>query len=72
MAIIGRVVHFSVDLVLISTALAGIRRSTGLTPALDGADSTVRGIVKGYLNIGERTIDYAKSQLSDTRYFKRE
>ncbi|KAJ1966059.1 hypothetical protein GGI12_000324 [Dipsacomyces acuminosporus] len=65
-------IHYSIDLVLVSTALAGIRRSTGLTPALGGADSTVRSVARAYLDIGERTLDIAKSQLADSKYFKRD
>ncbi|KAJ1951412.1 hypothetical protein EC988_004053 [Linderina pennispora] len=71
MAIIGRAIHYGVDLVLVSTALAGIRRSTGLTPNLDGTGSTVQGLARQYLDIGERIIDYSRAQLeSGSRFFK--
>ncbi|KAJ2790215.1 hypothetical protein GGI18_001937 [Coemansia linderi] len=72
----GRLFHYGVDLVLISTALAGIRRSTGLTllsrPKLDDTNSTVQGVVKQYLDVGERVIDYAKPWLADSKLFKRQ
>ncbi|KAJ2471348.1 hypothetical protein GGI02_002333 [Coemansia sp. RSA 2322] len=68
---IGRLIHYSIDLVLVSTALAGIRRSTGLTPKLDEANSAVQGVLRQYLDVGEHVIDYAKPWLADSKLFTR-
>ncbi|KAJ2737171.1 hypothetical protein IW152_000192 [Coemansia sp. BCRC 34962] len=72
MAMFGRLIHYGIDLVLISTALAGIRRSTGLTPKLDNTSSTAQGVVRQYLDVGERVIDYAQPWLTDSKLFKRQ
>ncbi|KAJ2747949.1 hypothetical protein GGI20_000036 [Coemansia sp. BCRC 34301] len=70
MAMIGRLVHYGIDFVLISTALAGIRRSTG--PKLDDVNSTIQGMVRQYLDVGERMIDYASPWLADSRLFTKQ
>ncbi|KAJ2723883.1 hypothetical protein GGI07_002346 [Coemansia sp. Benny D115] len=51
MVIVGKLVHYGIDLVLVSTVLAGIRRSTGLTPALRDESGTINMGIKRYLEI---------------------
>ncbi|KAJ2462410.1 hypothetical protein GGI02_005468, partial [Coemansia sp. RSA 2322] len=62
---IGKLVHIGVDLVLLSTALAGIRRSTGLKVKTDSlVDSKdMQGYIQQYLNVGEKTLDLAAWQM---------
>ncbi|KAJ1802161.1 hypothetical protein LPJ56_006232 [Coemansia sp. RSA 2599] len=72
MAVLGKLVHYSIDLALISTALAGIRRTTGLTPRIDNPSGTVGMAVKRYLEVGELVIDHSSAWLASTKYFKRE
>ncbi|KAJ1993467.1 hypothetical protein GGI25_002787, partial [Coemansia spiralis] len=57
--VLGKLIHYSVDLVLVSTALAGIRRSTGYKLNTENLveNKDVRGYLDKYLAIGERTID---------------
>ncbi|KAJ2493828.1 hypothetical protein IWW37_000214 [Coemansia sp. RSA 2050] len=55
MAMFGRLIHYGIDLVLISTALAGIRRSTGLTPKLDNTSSTAQGVYTVAAQVGENS-----------------
>ena len=50
----GRFFHLMVDAVLISIALSGIKRSTGLTPAVQRLpNKDVRNLVRVYLETGE-------------------
>ncbi|KAJ2520615.1 hypothetical protein H4217_001920 [Coemansia sp. RSA 1939] len=72
MGAIGKAVHVSLDLVLISIAMAGIRRSTGLTITKKDPNSTVYRAAKSYLEIGERAVDFAQPLLASSKYFERE
>lgn len=51
----GAVVHFAVDLVLVSMVLAGIRRSTGLE--LNYSKSDLRYYISKYVALGEIMFD---------------
>jgi hypothetical protein len=84
---LGRLIHLSIDAVLVSTVLAGISRSSGLQyPFLLPGGSTnfffrvktdnvenkeVRSAVTKYLNIGEWVIDQSVAFMSTTSYFER-
>ncbi|KAJ1732419.1 hypothetical protein LPJ61_002057 [Coemansia biformis] len=69
---IGRLVHVAADLVLVSVALAGIRRSTGMTPALTNPDSAVQSVARKYLEAGERILDAVQTQMAGSAYVKRD
>jgi len=57
---LGRVVHLGVDAILLSAFLAGIKRSTGLTPALSQVpNKDVRELLRTYLEVGEYVFDFA-------------
>ncbi|SCU85179.1 LAME_0D00408g1_1 [Lachancea meyersii CBS 8951] len=72
MAILGKAVHFSIDLALISVCLAGVKRNTGLTPKLDSIEDThIRGYMLKYLNLGESCYDYTVASLGSSKYFAR-
>lgn len=72
MAILGKAIHISVDLVLLLTVLAGIRRNTGITPKLDTVDLLdMRYYVGKYLNVGETVFDHAAAYLGSSDYFTR-
>jgi Fungal protein of unknown function (DUF1748) len=84
---LGRLIHLSIDAVLVSTVLAGISRSSGLQyPFLPPGCSTnvffrvktdnvenkeVRSAVTKYLNIGEWVMDQTVAFMSTTSYFER-
>ncbi|KAJ2817928.1 hypothetical protein IWW50_005996 [Coemansia erecta] len=73
--VLGKVVHLSVDLVLLSTALAGIRRSTGYKLNTDSlSDSkSVQEYADKFLLIGEKTINFAAWQMSSLpKYFDKD
>ncbi|CAL1702068.1 unnamed protein product [Somion occarium] len=56
----GSLIHLGIDAVLISAFLAGIKRSTGLTPRLsDVPNKDIRQILRSYLELGEYIFDFA-------------
>ncbi|CAI4377891.1 AIC_G0025680.mRNA.1.CDS.1 [Saccharomyces cerevisiae] len=69
---IRKLVHISIDLVLVSTCLAGIKRNTGLTPKVETLDNqTMRNYMKRYLNLGESVYDYSVATCGSSTYFAR-
>ncbi|UZJ53525.1 hypothetical protein CBS101457_002845 [Exobasidium rhododendri] len=68
----GRFFHLMVDAVLISMALSGIKRSTGLTPAVRRLpNKDVRNFFKIYLETGEWIMDLSVVVLGRSNYFER-
>ncbi|SCV72117.1 BQ2448_4811 [Microbotryum intermedium] len=54
----GRLMHLTFDVLLISACLAGIKRSTGLSPALSRiASKDLRQLFVTYLELGEWVMD---------------
>ncbi|KAG0354685.1 hypothetical protein BC939DRAFT_440717 [Gamsiella multidivaricata] len=69
---LGKLVHYAADAILISAVLAGIKRSTGLTVASNKIESKdVRSAVDKYLSIGEWIMDQGIVFLSSSKYFER-
>ncbi|KAK9451623.1 uncharacterized protein V1518DRAFT_409057 [Limtongia smithiae] len=69
---IGRIIHYSVDLVLVSAVLAGVKRSTGLAFKTDSIESTdVRSAVTKYLDVGEWVLDTSVAFMNSSPYFIR-
>ncbi|KZO93238.1 DUF1748-domain-containing protein [Calocera viscosa TUFC12733] len=51
---LGKLFHYAFDAVLLSAFLAGVRRSTGLTPALALVpNKDIRQLLRSYLELGE-------------------
>ncbi|KAI9660424.1 MAG: hypothetical protein M1821_009774 [Bathelium mastoideum] len=73
--LLGRITHFAFDAVLFSAFLAGVRRSTGLTPSLrqeSVSESTeVRKWLDRYLWLGEAVMDQGVAVMSSSSYFER-
>ncbi|ETN38669.1 uncharacterized protein HMPREF1541_06706 [Cyphellophora europaea CBS 101466] len=81
--VLGRVAHYAFDAVLISTVLAGIKRSTGLTPtSLKAAsmpnspkntdtEQNVQAWLDRYLGVGEWVMDQSIAVMSSSSYFER-
>ncbi|CAO3609250.1 unnamed protein product [Mucor hiemalis] len=66
----SKLLHYAFDAVLITTVLAGIKRSTGLQPATAKIESkTVREYVDKYLGIGEWVFDMSVAYLNHSSYF---
>ncbi|EZF24354.1 hypothetical protein H112_03211 [Trichophyton rubrum D6] len=73
--VFGRLTHYAFDAVLFSAFLAGIKRSTGLTPSLNSDKITESKEVKrwldGYLGVGEWVMDQSIAVLGSSGYFER-
>ncbi|KAI0078773.1 DUF1748-domain-containing protein, partial [Panus rudis PR-1116 ss-1] len=68
----GRLFHYAFDAVLISTVLAGVKRSSGFTPATQNiGDETVRKVADQYLGIGETIFDMLQGTAVTSSYFRR-
>lgn len=69
---IGKAFHISIDLALVSTCLAGIKRNTGLTLKLENIENEqARIYTTKYLNIGESFYDNAVAACGSSKYFVR-
>ncbi|KAI0311564.1 hypothetical protein OF83DRAFT_1068612 [Amylostereum chailletii] len=69
---IGKLVHYAFDAVLVSTLAAGVRRSTGFAPDTGAiADSTIRSFAEKYLGVGETIFDMVQGTAVNSSYFKR-
>ncbi|EJD06715.1 DUF1748-domain-containing protein [Fomitiporia mediterranea MF3/22] len=72
MAMLGRLVHYTFDAVLLSTVLAGVRRSSGFSPDSSTiGDPTLRSIADRFLGVGERIFDTVQATAVNSNYFKR-
>ncbi|KAF2453925.1 hypothetical protein BDY21DRAFT_374447 [Lineolata rhizophorae] len=73
--VLGRIAHYAFDAVLISAFLAGVRRSTGLTPSVRAesvSDSpSVKKWVDNYLWVGETVMDQSVAFMGTSSYFER-
>ncbi|KAF5341811.1 hypothetical protein D9611_001748 [Ephemerocybe angulata] len=69
---IGKLVHYAVDAALLSTVLAGVRRSSGFSPDTSGiSDPTIRGVADKFLGVGETVFDMLQGTAVNSSYFKR-
>ncbi|KAF9975560.1 hypothetical protein BGZ73_000772 [Actinomortierella ambigua] len=69
---IGKVVHYAADAILVSAVLAGIKRSTGLTVNSNKIEnSDVRDAVDKFLGVGEWVVDQSILVMSASQYFER-
>ncbi|KAL4918956.1 hypothetical protein BDW62DRAFT_180186 [Aspergillus aurantiobrunneus] len=73
--VVGRLTHYAFDAVLLSAFLAGVKRSTGLTPSLSSDKVTdnkdFKKWIDNYLGVGEWVMDQSIAVLSSTSYFER-
>ncbi|RYO90023.1 hypothetical protein DL764_008504 [Monosporascus ibericus] len=72
---IGRLTHYAFDAVLISTVLAGMRRSTGLSLDTERISpdkaSEVSKWVDRYLGVGEWVMDQSTAVAGASGWFRR-
>ncbi|PVU88494.1 hypothetical protein BB559_005555 [Furculomyces boomerangus] len=69
---LGKLIHFGFDLVLISALLAGIRRTTGLTEDEDPSTRFEDTYIKKYLRLGEKAFDFVVGTMTVfPKYFVR-
>ncbi|KAF4614102.1 hypothetical protein D9613_007698 [Agrocybe pediades] len=70
--VLGKLVHYTVDAVLLSTVVAGIRRSSGFSPdATAISDPTIRSVAEKFLGVGETVFDMVQATAVNSSYFKR-
>ncbi|KAM5532701.1 hypothetical protein V8D89_013593 [Ganoderma adspersum] len=56
---LGTLIHLGIDAALLSAFLAGIKRTTGLTPKLsDVPNKDIRQLLRSYLEFGEYLFDF--------------
>ncbi|GAA5795026.1 DUF1748-domain-containing protein [Helicostylum pulchrum] len=66
----SKILHYTFDAILLTTVLAGIKRSTGIQPATSKIESTtIRGYVDKYLGFGEWVFDMSVVYFSHSSYF---
>ncbi|KAG1718267.1 DUF1748-domain-containing protein [Suillus lakei] len=69
---LGRIVHYAVDAVLVSTIITGIRRSSGF--AVDTtliSDPTMCSFADRFLGVGETIFDMATATSVKSDYFRK-
>ncbi|KAF4594456.1 hypothetical protein GQ602_000069 [Ophiocordyceps camponoti-floridani] len=72
--VVGRLTHYAIDAVLISTVLAGMKRSTGLTfrtEKVSGENREVSKWLDKYLGVGEWVMDQSVAIAGSSGYFER-
>ncbi|KAI0346293.1 DUF1748-domain-containing protein [Trametopsis cervina] len=70
--VLGRLFHYAVDAVLLSTVLAGVKKSSGLSPSTTSiTDPTMRSLTDRYLGVGETIFDMIQATAVNSQYFKR-
>ncbi|KAI9437803.1 hypothetical protein F5148DRAFT_1294146 [Russula earlei] len=70
--VLGRLTHYAIDAVLLSTVLAGVKRSTNF--AFDTefiSNPTIRSITEQYLGFGETMFNALQGTIVTSPYFKR-
>ncbi|KZV80345.1 DUF1748-domain-containing protein [Exidia glandulosa HHB12029] len=69
---ITKLVHVAFDAALVSTAIAGLRRSSGFRPATENiSDPTFRSAAERFLGVGETVFDFAQATAVNSSYFTR-
>ncbi|KJA23012.1 hypothetical protein HYPSUDRAFT_138454 [Hypholoma sublateritium FD-334 SS-4] len=69
---LGKLVHYTADAVLLSTVVAGIRRSSGFSPDTSSiSDPTVKSVADKFLGVGETVFDMIQGTVVNSSYFKR-
>ncbi|KAI9000479.1 hypothetical protein BD414DRAFT_471733 [Trametes punicea] len=70
--VLGRLFHYTLDAALISTVLAGVRRSSGFALETEKiSDPTLRSVADRYLGVGETIFDMIQGTAVNSEYFKR-
>ncbi|KAI8909510.1 hypothetical protein EDD86DRAFT_179805, partial [Gorgonomyces haynaldii] len=62
--LMSRILHLSIDAILVSAILAGAKRSAHLTYNTQSIENTtLRSVVDNYLWAGEQVLDFSITQL---------
>ncbi|KAF7856057.1 hypothetical protein EAF04_010013 [Stromatinia cepivora] len=71
---LGKLTHYAFDAVLFSAFLAGMKRSTGLTPSLKKdvtENKEINGWIEKYLGVGEWVMDQSVAIAGSSGFFER-
>ncbi|KAG7663259.1 uncharacterized protein J8A68_003259 [[Candida] subhashii] len=72
MLMLGKIAHIGIDLCIVSGFLAGVHRSTGLTPNLNTIENEqLKYYVTKYLDIGESMFDFSVGYFNSSTHFSR-
>jgi hypothetical protein len=70
---LGKLTHYAFDAILVSTVIAGVRRSSGYSPVTSTiTDPTTRGLVDRYLSVGETVFEVIQASAMNSAWFKRD
>ncbi|KAF9267659.1 DUF1748-domain-containing protein [Marasmius fiardii PR-910] len=70
---LGRLFHYAFDAAMVSTVLAGVRRSSGFTPDASKIEQpAIRSAAETFLSIGESVFDMIQGTAVNSQYFKRD
>ncbi|WFD45184.1 hypothetical protein MPSI1_003862 [Malassezia psittaci] len=68
---LGRLVRYGADAVMISTVLAGVKHASGLSPDLERiSEPNVRGFIRQYLNLGDYVFNSGVAFAQSSDYFR--
>ncbi|CDH51208.1 predicted protein [Lichtheimia corymbifera JMRC:FSU:9682] len=68
----SKFLHLTVDAMLVSTILAGVKRTAGLQPAVSKIpNKDIRGYVEKYLELGEWIFDSTLILMNSSSYFEK-
>ncbi|KAL0077217.1 hypothetical protein J3Q64DRAFT_1746327 [Phycomyces blakesleeanus] len=69
---LGRLFHWTIDALLVSTVLAGVKRLTGIQPATSLIkNKEIHGYVDSYLKAGDWVLDATILVMSQSSYFEK-
>ncbi|PKI82613.1 hypothetical protein MVES_003404 [Malassezia vespertilionis] len=67
---LGRLFHYTTDVMLVSTVLAGIKHTSGLAVNVDAIpEQNVRGVLRSLLGAGEYLFESSLSFAQNSKYF---
>ncbi|KAF8326498.1 hypothetical protein F5887DRAFT_899699 [Amanita rubescens] len=70
--VLGRLAHYAFDAVLLSTVVAGVKRSSGFAPDTSLLnDPSIRSLAERYLGVGESVFDMLQAVVVNSPYSTR-
>ncbi|KDE06452.1 hypothetical protein MVLG_03236 [Microbotryum lychnidis-dioicae p1A1 Lamole] len=71
--VLGRLAHYTFDVVLLATVAAGVKRSTGFQVSTRGLpEGPVQQTAETVLGVGEKVFDYTAALSYSSGWFERE
>ncbi|KAF8337949.1 DUF1748-domain-containing protein [Cantharellus anzutake] len=69
---LGKLVHYTIDGILLSTVIAGVKRSSGFEPQTSLiTEPNVKSIADKFLGVGETVFDVVQAAAINSAYWKR-